>query len=75
MEFAAAEEALRLTGDVDEPLRSQLRSWYERYFNNLASPAGTVKFPADLSPTGPPMTSLRDVEEQAPVFGIEGNPA
>jgi hypothetical protein len=75
VEFAAAEEALRLTGDVDEPLRSQLRSWYERYFNNLASPAGTVKFPADLSPTGPPMTSLRDVEEQAPVFGIEGNPA
>lgn len=75
VEFAAAEEALRLTGVVDEPLRSQLRSWYERYFNNLASPAGTVKFPADLSPTGPPMTSLRDVEEQAPVFGIEGNPA
>ena len=73
-EFAAAVEALRLLGDVDEPLRSQLRYWYDRYFSNLAAPAGSVKFPAHLSPTGPPMRSLRDVEEQAPVVGIQENP-
>jgi hypothetical protein len=74
-EFAAAEQALRLTGDVDEPLRLQLRSWFERYFSNLSSPAGTVQYPSDLSPTGSPMRSLRDVEEQAPVFGIGVIPA
>jgi hypothetical protein len=54
---------------MDEPLRRDLDQWFDRFFRNLQDPGGTYRFPSDLSPTGSPMLSLRDVEEQAPVYG------
>ena len=68
-EAEAIAEALHLAGPMDEPLRRDLDEWYERFFRNLRDPGGTYRFPSDLSPTGSPMLSLRDVEEQAPVYG------
>jgi hypothetical protein len=68
-EAEAIAEALHLAGPMDEPLRRDLDEWYERFFRNLRDPGGTYRFPSDLSPTRSPMLSLRDVEEQAPVYG------
>lgn len=59
--------ALGLDSELDELLRDDLRDWLERFFANLFDPAGTFDWPSDLSPTGSPMRSLRDVEEQAPI--------
>ena len=70
-ELAAASQALGLGGEMDEPLRIELQSWFDRFGNRLSTPAGNAKFPSELSPTGAPMTSLRDVEEVAPIMGIE----
>lgn len=55
--------------DDDEFMREQLRRWFEQFARNLREPPADSKFLSDLSPTGSPMTSLRDVEEQAPVKG------
>lgn len=68
-EAEAIAEALQLAGPMDQPLRRDLDDWYERFFRNLRDPGRTFRFPSDLSPTGGPMLSLRDVEEQAPVYG------
>jgi hypothetical protein len=68
-EAAVIAEALSLAGPMDEPLRCDLNEWFELFFRNLRDPGGTYRFPSDLSPTGSPMLSLRDVEEQAPVYG------
>lgn len=56
-------------GDEDEFMRRQLSSWFEGFARNLKEPPSDSKFLSDLCPTGSPMTSLRDVEEQAPVKG------
>jgi hypothetical protein len=57
-------------GNLDEALRNDLQRWFRRFFENLMEPGGTFKFPSDLSPTGKPMRSLRDVEEEAPILGV-----
>jgi len=62
--------ALGLEGDVDVALREDLESWMRRFFANLRDPGGDQKYPPDLSPTGPPMISLRDVEEQVTIRGV-----
>jgi hypothetical protein len=56
-------------GIEDEFLREQLHRWFEGFERNLKQPPSDARFISDLSPTGSPMTSLRDVEEQAPVKG------
>ena len=66
-EMAAIVEALELESPLDEGARIQLRSWFEGFFHALNHPDGNARFPSDLSPTGKPMFSMRDVEEQAPV--------
>lgn len=53
----------------DEFMRAQLHGWFEGFGRNLHEPPADAKFPSDASPTGAPMTSLRDVEEQAPLMG------
>jgi len=68
-EFEALRQALGLEGGLDEALREDLKSWLEQFFENLGRVAGAPTFPDELSPTEKPMTSLRDVEEQAPVYG------
>jgi hypothetical protein len=68
-EVEAIARMLGLEGALDEPLKRDIISWFDRFFGNLENPGGTFKFINDLSPTGKPMLSLRDVEEQAPVIG------
>jgi hypothetical protein len=68
-EAAKAIEALALDDSLDELLKEDLRKWFSQFFRNLNDPAGNFRVPADLSPTGKAMLSLRDVEEQAPIFG------
>lgn len=53
----------------DEFMVDQLKLWFEGLNRNLHEPTADMTFPSQLSPSGPPMLSLRDVEEQAPVFG------
>lgn len=59
-----------LAGSLDAPMRSDIDEWLSRFFANLFDPAGSFQFPSDLSPSGRPMISLRDVEEQAPITGV-----
>jgi hypothetical protein len=68
-EIAAMIRTLGADEPLDEPLKRDIVAWFERFFRNLRDPGGTFKFPADLSPSGKPMLSLRDVEEQAPIHG------
>lgn len=65
---AAIAAELGLT-EEDEFMRDQLHRWFGMFERNLREPPADSKFPSQLSPTGQPMTSLRDVEEQAPVKG------
>lgn len=67
MTFEADEiiDALRAHDVLDEPLREALRGWFDRFARALRN--GLGKWPENRSPTGRPMMSLRDVEEQAPV--------
>lgn len=65
---ASIQRLLGIEAD-DELVIDQLRIWFEGFERNLREPSGDAKFLSDLSPTGQPMTSLRDVEEQAPVRG------
>jgi hypothetical protein len=53
----------------DEFMRAQLHDWFDGFARNLREPPADARFPSDASPTGAPMTSLRDVEEQAPLKG------
>lgn len=68
-EYEALVSALELDDALDEGLRTDLRAWLDAFYRNLTDPAGTYRFPDDLSPGGGPMRSLRDVEEQVPVHG------
>lgn len=53
----------------DEFMRQQLKTWFKGMARNLSEPPSDSKFLWHLCPTGSPMTSLRDVEEHAPVKG------
>lgn len=68
-ETEALVQTLGLHEPIDAPLRSDLKEWIQDFFANLRDPGGTFKWPSDLSPTGSPMLSLRDVEEQVAIFG------
>jgi hypothetical protein len=52
----------------DSNLYQDLKSWMEQFERNVRDPLSSMKFPSDASPTGSPMRSLRDVEEQVPLF-------
>lgn len=69
VELDALIEALGLTNELDEPLRRDLQAWFEELRHNILVPPNDARFPSDLSPSGPPMLSLRDVEKQVPVIG------
>jgi hypothetical protein len=69
VELDALTEALGLTSELDEPLRKDLQVWFEELRHNIIVPPNDARFPSDLSPSGPPMLSLRDVEKQVPVIG------
>ncbi len=52
----------------DELLNEELKRWFEGFARNLREPPADAQFLSQISPTGDPMTSLRDVEEQATDF-------
>lgn len=63
----AIADMLCLVDARDSGLRADLDEWYALFIRNIGDPPAGAKFPSDLSPTGSPMRSLRDVEEQVPV--------
>lgn len=67
-EFDAVVAALQLGDAMDEGLREDLKEWYQQFFANMKSPPPAAKFTSELCPEDSPMISLRDVEEQAPIF-------
>jgi hypothetical protein len=71
-ELDALVEMLAFRGPLDENLRRDLREDVREFFRALNDPATTAEWVSDLFPTGKPMLSLRDVEQQAPVFSAGG---
>ncbi|MBL8298226.1 MAG: hypothetical protein JNN30_07770 [Rhodanobacteraceae bacterium] len=64
-------EALRLDGELDGPMREDIRNWVRRFLENIDNPPAGTRFLSDASPGSKPMRSLRDVEEQVPIYGKE----
>lgn len=71
-ELAAMIEMLDFRGPLDENLRQDLQVYLREFFRALNDPASSAQWVDDLFPTGKPMLSLRDVEEQAPVYSRGG---
>jgi Helicase conserved C-terminal domain len=65
-------QMLGFTGPLDENLRQDLTSYTREFFRALNDPASAADWVDELFPTGKPMLSLRDVEEQAPVYSRGG---
>ena len=68
VELDALVEMLAFGGPLDENLRQDLTTYVRDFFRALNDPATTAEWVSDLFSTGKPMLSLRDVEQQAPVF-------
>jgi hypothetical protein len=71
-ELTALVAMLAFTGPLDENLRQDLQTYLREFFRALNDPASSAQWVDDLFPTGKPMLSLRDVEEQAPVYSRGG---
>jgi hypothetical protein len=67
-EFQELIEMLEIDGPLDENLRRDLEDYVRRFYRELNDPASTAEWVSDLFPTGEPMMSLRDVEQQVPVY-------
>lgn len=65
-------DTLGFTDVLDENLRRDLAGYVREFFRALNSPATTAQWVSDLFPTGDPMRSLRDVEEEVPVYSQGG---
>jgi len=73
-ELRAMVEMLGFLGPLDENLRQDLSNYVRQVYRALNDPASTAQWVSDLFPTGEPMRSLRDVEEQVPVYSRGGAP-
>jgi len=71
-ELQALIEMLEFDGPLDENLRRDLTDYLREFYRALNDPASSAQWVSDLFPTGAPMRSLRDVEEQAPVSSRGG---
>jgi hypothetical protein len=71
-ELNALVGTLAFTGPLDENLRQDLADYMREFFRALNDPASNAEWVSDLFSTGKPMLSLRDVEEQAPVYDRGG---
>lgn len=58
---------LNLRPGIDDRMINDLSRWLSVFVRNVKDPLPNSKFPSDASPTGRPMLSLRDVEEQVPI--------
>ena len=65
-------DMLAFGGPLDANLRGDLTDDVRDFFRALNDPATTAEWVSDLFSTGKPMLSLRDVEQQAPVFDSPG---
>jgi hypothetical protein len=71
-ELGTLVDMLEFGGPLDENLRQDLASDLREFFRALNDPASSAEWVDELFPTGKPMLSLRDVEEQAPVYSRGG---
>ena len=67
-EIRALLRYLDIDPDIDVGLADELNRWFRGFERNLRDPRGDMRFPNQASPTGRPMLSLRDVEEQVPLW-------
>jgi hypothetical protein len=72
-EYAALVALLGATGPLDEGIRNDIREYVRQVFRGINDPATPAQFVTDLMPLQP-MRSLRDVEEQVPVYSRGGEP-
>jgi hypothetical protein len=71
-ELDALIDMLDFDSPLDENLRRDLANDLREFYRALNDPASAAEWVSDLFPGGAPMRSLRDVEEQAPVFSRGG---
>lgn len=67
-ELRALIETLQFEGPLDENLRRDLTEYVREFYRALNDPASAAEWVRQLFPTGEPMMSLRDVEQQATVY-------
>ncbi|MDG3412082.1 helicase-related protein [Vibrio parahaemolyticus] len=67
-EMEAIFDMLQLWGEVDEPMKKDIKIWLSELEDNLTNPPADARFPSDLLRNSA-MLSLRDVEQQVPVIG------
>jgi hypothetical protein len=65
-------EMLQFADVLDENLRVDLENYLREFFRALNGVATNAKWVSDLFSTGEPMRSLRDVEEEVPVYSRGG---
>jgi ATP-dependent helicase YprA (DUF1998 family) len=73
-ELRALIEMLDFDDPLDESLRKDLTAYLREFYRALNDPASSAEWVSELFPTGEPMRSLRDVEQQAPVYSRGGRP-
>ena len=66
-------EMLKIGHALDEGLRADLREYLRKFYRELNDPASAAQWVSDLFSTGSPMISLRDVEQQVPVYSKGGS--
>ena len=71
-ELKALIDMLDFGGPLDLNLRRDITAYLREFYRALNDPANAAEWVSELFPTGGPMRSLRDVEEQAPVFSRGG---
>jgi len=71
-EYDALVEMLGLDSELDENMRHDLRKLVRETFRAINDPAISARFVSEMLP-GEPMLSLRDVEEQVPVYTRGGS--
>ena len=71
-ELDAMIRALGFEGPLSANLRQDLVGYFREFYRALNDPAGVARWPSELFPGGQPMRSLRDVEEQIPVYSRGG---
>jgi len=71
-ELQALIDMLDFKRPLDENLRRDLERYLREFYRALNDPASNAEWVSNLFSTGEPMRSLRDVEQQAPVFSRGG---
>ena len=71
-ELDAMIRTLEYEGPLSANLRQDLGMYFREFYRALNDPAGVARWPQELFPGGQPMRSLRDVEQQIPVYSRGG---